>query len=114
MAWNRNGIRQITCWSIRVVFVPDSLEKEQADEAVRILNLYSKYNGRVTPEMLDCHTYNIETGEWKQVADEYRKLEADALRQYLSLPQEYHDAYKQLILFRAKPCPMLRCIMRKP
>lgn len=30
---------------------------------------------------------------------EYRKLEADALRQYLSLPQEYHDAYKQLILF---------------
>ena len=49
--------------------------------------------------MLDCHTYNIETGEWKQVADEYRKLEADALRQYLSLPQEYHDAYKQLILF---------------
>lgn len=25
----RNGIRQITCWSIRVVFVPDSLEKNR-------------------------------------------------------------------------------------
>jgi hypothetical protein len=62
-------------------------------------NLYSKYNGRVTPEMLDPKTYNIETGEWEKVSDEYIKLEAEALRQYLSLKPEYHDAYKQLILF---------------
>ena len=72
---------------------------EQADEAMRILNLYSKYNGRVTAEMLDRNTYNLETGEWKQVSDEYLKLEAEALRQYLSLKPEYKDAYKQLILF---------------
>jgi hypothetical protein len=35
--------------------------------------------------MLDKNTYNLETGEWKQVSDEYLKLEAEALRQYLSL-----------------------------
>ena len=66
---------------------------------MRILNLYSKYNGRVTGEMLDRNTYNLETGEWKQVSDEYLKLEAEALRQYISLKPEYKDAYKQLILF---------------
>ena len=71
----------------------------QAEEAARILNLYSKYNGRVTPEMLDSRTYNLKTGEWKQVSDEYLKLEAEALRQYMTLPEETRDAYFQLILF---------------
>ena len=99
MAWNPKRYTADNLLEHPRGFCARQFGEEQADEAARILNLYSKYNGRVTPEMLDCHTYNIETGECKQVADEYRKLEADALRQYLSLPQEYHDAYKQLILF---------------
>jgi hypothetical protein len=49
--------------------------------------------------MLDRNTYNLETGEWKKVSDEYLKLEAEALRQYISLKPQYRDAYKQLILF---------------
>ena len=80
-------------------FCAQQFGEDQADEAMRILNLYSKYNGRVTAEMLDAKTYNIENGEWKQVSDEYLKLEAEALRQYISLKPEYKDAYKQLILF---------------
>src|SRR5690606_5112926 len=80
-------------------FCSQQFGEEQAEEASRILNLYSKYNGRVTPEMLDRHTYNIETGEWKKVSDEYVKLETEALRQYLTLKPEYRDAYQQLILY---------------
>ena len=99
MAWNPKRYTADNLLEHPRGFCARQFGEGQADEAARILNLYSKYNGRVTPEMLDRHTYNIETGEWKQVADGYRKLEADALRQYLSLPQEYHDAYKQLILF---------------
>ncbi len=49
--------------------------------------------------MLDAITYNLETGEWKQVRDEYICLEAEALRQYNTLASEYKDAYKQIILF---------------
>ena len=30
--------------------------------------------------MLDCDTYNLETGEWKQVADDYVRLEAEVLK----------------------------------
>ncbi|HBF05200.1 MAG TPA: glycosyhydrolase [Prevotella sp.] len=71
----------------------------QAVEAARILNLICKYNGRCTPEMLDKDTYCLENGEWQEVVNQYLQLEADALRQYNSLPVAYHDAYRQIILF---------------
>ncbi len=80
-------------------FCKQAFGKEEAEEAARILNLYCKYNGRSTAEMLDRRTYNIESGEWKQVRDEYIVLEAEALRQYARIPAEARDAYKQLILF---------------
>ena len=73
--------------------------ESQADEAARILNLICKYNGRCTPEMLDKNTYSLENGEWQEVVNQYLKIEADALRQYNSLPAAYHDAYRQIILF---------------
>ena len=73
--------------------------EEQADEAARLLNLICKYNGRCTPEMLDKNTYSLENGEWQEVVNQYLQLEADALRQYNSLPAAYHDAYRQIILF---------------
>ena len=73
--------------------------ESQADEAARILNLICKYNGRCTPEMLDKNTYSLENGEWQEVVNQYLQLEADALRQYNSLPASYHDAYRQIVLF---------------
>ena len=73
--------------------------ESQADEAARILNLVCKYNGRCTPEMLDKNTYSLENGEWQEVVNQHLQLEADALRQYNSLPAAYHDAYRQIILF---------------
>ena len=73
--------------------------ESQADEAARILNLVCKYNGRCTPEMLNKNTYNLENGEWQEVVNQYLKIEADALRQYNSLPAAYHDSYRQIILF---------------
>ncbi|WP_114778608.1 glycosyl hydrolase 115 family protein [Botryobacter ruber] len=99
MAWNPTQYNANNLLDHARQFCAQQFGEEQADEAMRILNLYSKYNGRVTPEMLDRNTYNLETGEWKKVSDEYLKLEAEALRQYVSLKPEYRDAYKQLILF---------------
>ncbi len=70
-----------------------------ADEAAAIYNQNCQYMARVTPEMLDATTYNVETGEWKQVADEYLRLETRALRLYSIIPAEARDFYQQLILF---------------
>ena len=99
MAWRPQKYTVETLLEHPYDFCKQIFGETQAAEAARILNLYSKYNGRVTGEMLDAKTYNLETGEWKQVRDEYICLEAEALRQYNLLAEEYKDAYKQLILF---------------
>jgi hypothetical protein len=99
MAWDPTQYSAVNLMEHPRKFGAQQFGEDQADEAMRILNLYSKYAGRVTPEMLDRHTYNLETGEWKKVSDEFLKLEAEALRQYLSLEPQYRDAYQQLILF---------------
>ena len=99
MAWNPTQYTNDNLLDHARQFCAQQFGEDQADEAMRILNLYSKYNGRITAEMLNAETYNIENGEWKKVSDEYLKLEAEALRQYISLKPEYKDAYKQLILF---------------
>ena len=73
--------------------------KDFAKEAARIYNRNCQYMARVTPEMMDARTYNVKTGEFKMVADEYARLEAEALRLYLVIPEQCKDAYRQLILF---------------
>lgn len=99
IAWNphKYAVNQITNHTRD--WCAQQFGEEQADEAARLLNLICKYNGRCTPEMLDKNTYSLENGEWQEVANQYLKIEADALRQYNSLPAAYHDAYRQIILF---------------
>lgn len=99
MAWNPEEYTAATLKEHTVAFCSQQFGPEYAEEAARILNLSCKYSGRITPEMLDRNTYNLATGEWKKVSDEYLKLEAEALRLYLEIPEEFHDAYFQLILF---------------
>lgn len=60
---------------------------------------YTNYNGRVTPEMLSAKTYNLQTGEWAQVVNEYKSLEAEALDLYRQLPDAAKDSYAQLLLY---------------
>ena len=99
MAWNprKHDVNNITRHTRD--WCAQQFGESQADEAARILNLVCKYNGRCTPEMLDKNTYSLENGEWQEVVNQYLQLEADALRQYNSLPTAYHDAYRQIILF---------------
>ncbi len=99
MAWSPKQYEAGNFMEHTLEFCREIFGDEHADEAARILNLYSKYNGRVTPEMLDARTYNVDNGEWRRVADEYARLEAEALRQYLALPESHRDAYFELILY---------------
>ena len=98
-AWNPKRYNAANLLDHPKKFCAQQFGESQAEEAARILNLYSQYAGRVTAEMLDADTYNLETGEWKQVCDEFARLEADALRQFITLPENMHDAYRQVILF---------------
>lgn len=99
MAWNPKAFTNANLLDHTRRFFEQQLGADQAAEAARIFNLLCKYNGRCTPELLDADTYSLESGEWKQVRDEYLVLEAEALRQFTTLAPEARDAYKELILF---------------
>ena len=99
MAWNPKEYTQLNITKHTTKFFRRTLGCKVAKEAADIYNQNCQYMARVTPEMLDARTYNVETGEWKQVADEYQRLETRALRLFAEIPQEKHDVYRQLILF---------------
>ena len=83
MAWNpkQYNVENLLCHTR--AFCAESFGEDQACEAASILNLVSKYNGRITSEMLDARTYT--TDEFARVVAEYQALEARALRQFLNI-----------------------------
>ena len=97
MAWNPNKYKVDNLLCHTYEFCADSFGEDQACEASQILNLVSKYNGRITSEMLDASAYT--TDEFAQVVGEYQALEVRALRQFITLKPEARDAYRQIILF---------------
>ncbi len=77
-------------------------------ETARIINLYTKYNHRVTPELLSADTYSLENyNEFETVRNDYRDLALDAFRLYNLIPNEYKDAFDQLVLFPVNACSNL-------
>ena len=99
MAWNPKEytLQNVTDHTLR--FFRSAFSDTVAEEAADIYNRNCQYMARVTPEMLDARTYNVESGEWRQVADDYQRLELRALRLYDDIPAEARDFYRQLVLF---------------
>ena len=99
MAWNPKEYTVQTVTDHTRRFFQSVLSGAVAEEATSIYNCNCQYMARVTPEMLDARTYNIQTGEWRQVADDYQRLELRALRLYDQIPADARDFYRQLVLF---------------
>ncbi|MBS1662670.1 MAG: glycosyl hydrolase 115 family protein [Bacteroidetes bacterium] len=98
MAWNPGAFTAGNISGYGRGWCREQFGPGQAGEAARILDAYCKYNSRVTAEMLNDKTYNLATGEFLGVRNEYMALEAEALRQFLTLPDSARDAYKELVL----------------
>ncbi|MGA2406379.1 MAG: glycosyl hydrolase 115 family protein [Bacteroidales bacterium] len=98
MAWNPTSFNEKNLDEYARKFCEEQFGKEEAAEAAEILSTYCKYNSRVTAEMLDQKTYNLDSGEFRQVTDAYMALETRALRQYLKIPARYKDTYMELVL----------------
>lgn len=100
MAWNPEQFASSDSFREHTLaFCESAFGKDHAKQTARLMELYSTYNGRVTPEMLNPRTYNLANGEFLQVVNEYKALEADAIREYNSIGAEYRDAFHQLLLF---------------
>lgn len=100
MAWNPAEFNSKNLFAHTQKWSEQQFGSQYAAEIARMINLYAKYNRRVTPEMLDSRTYSLENyNEFEIVVNEYRTLALDALRLYSRIPQNYRDAYYQLVLY---------------
>ena len=103
MAWNPKEYTQQNVTDHTRAFFRSILGGKTAEntaaEAADIYNTNCQYMARVTPEMLDARTYNVQTGEWKRVRDDYLTLETRALRLWEEVPAEARDAFRQVLLF---------------
>jgi len=98
MAWNPNSFTQDNLENYTVKFAEEHFGKNNAKEIAEIINLYCKYNSRVSAEMMNHKTYNLQSVEFLQVRDSYLALETRALRQFMNLDDAYKDTYKQIVL----------------
>lgn len=108
MAWNPDRFHADNLLQHTEEFCARQFGEEYAREAARLINLYTKYNRRVTPELLDHTTYSLHNyHEFKRVTDEYQALLLDALKLNYLLPEQLRDAYDQLVLFPISACANL-------
>lgn len=76
-----------------------------ADESADLLRLYTKYNSRRKPELLDADTYPID--ELEEVTTAYAALRSRADRLLEDIDPAYRDAYLQLVWWPIAACANL-------
>lgn len=106
-AWNPEKIDANDIAGYTEQWAADQFGKQYAKDIAGLLAKYAKYNARRKPELLDANTYNLPTGEWKTVVDEYTALLKKAEDINNALPATAKDAYFQLVLHPIKACANL-------
>lgn len=108
MAWNPSRFNENNLLQHTEKFCEQQFGAEYAKEAARLIDTYTKYNRRMTPESLNEKTYSLENyNEWQQVKDAYVDLSFDALKLYYLMPETHRDAFDQLVLFPIQACANL-------
>jgi len=108
MAWNPKQFNAGNLLEHTQKWAAQQFGKEHSVQIANMINLYTKYNRRVTPETLSASTYSLENyDEFKTVVSDYRALALDALRLYAQIPQSQKDAYYQLVLYPINACSNL-------
>jgi hypothetical protein len=107
MAWNPERFNPQILFKHTEDFCYQQFGDKYAEEAARIINLYTKYNHRVTPEQLNAKTYSFNYGEWEDVVNDFNKLSEEAANLEKQLPKKYKDAFFQLVKFPTVACANL-------
>ncbi|MFA7485914.1 MAG: glycosyl hydrolase family 8, partial [Phycisphaerae bacterium] len=96
--WTREKVSDYTrLWAKR------EFGEKHAAEIAEMMTLYTKYTARRKPELLDPTIYSlIHYREADRVSAEYKELTARAEKIYNSLPENYKDAFFQLLLYPIK------------
>ncbi|MFH6966542.1 glycosyl hydrolase 115 family protein [Flavobacterium sp. FlaQc-28] len=100
MAWNPEKFNAGNLEEYYVNWAKENFDNQFTGEIAEILKLYTKYNSRRKPELLDAKTYSITNyNEADRVVTDYQKLVEKANSINEKLKPEYKDAFYQLVLF---------------
>jgi hypothetical protein len=102
-AWNPEKIGADDLKKYTQQWATEQFGPANAYSIADMISLYSKYNGRRKPELLDANTYSV--GNFYEAGSHtasYNALAAYAEQLYSKLQPEYRDAYFQLVLHPIK------------
>ncbi|MCV2487693.1 glycosyl hydrolase 115 family protein [Flavobacterium sp. SH_e] len=100
MAWNPEKFNAENLQDYYMNWAKENFGNQFTEEIAVILKLYTKYNARRKPELLNAKTYSIiNYNEADRVVADYQKLveKANAINE--KLKPEYKYAFYQLVLF---------------
>lgn len=100
MAWNPEKINAGNLDQYYKDWAKENFGDQNTNDIAEILKLYTKYNARRKPELLNEKTYSIASyEEADRVVADYKKLVEKANSINYKLQPEYKDAFYQLVLF---------------
>lgn len=100
MAWNPEAFNATNLEQYYVQWAKETFANQYPEEIAEIIKLYTKYNARRKPELLNAKTYSIVNyNEAENVLADYKKLVDKANKINDQLQPEYKDAFYQLVLF---------------
>ncbi len=108
MAWDPARFNAGNVYDHTVRFATQQFGGKYGPAAARLINQYTFFNHRRTPELLDQDTYSIDNyDEWERVTREYSDLATEALKLYYLMPADARDAFDQLVLWPIQACANL-------
>jgi len=100
MAWNPEKFNAGNLQDYYENWAKENFGNQFSEEIAEILKLYTKYNARRKPELLDAKTYSISNyNEADRVVADYQKLVEKANAISEKLQPQYKDVFYQLVLF---------------
>ncbi|HEX7583278.1 MAG TPA: glycosyl hydrolase 115 family protein, partial [Prolixibacteraceae bacterium] len=107
-AWNPDAWPAERLPEYTVQWAAQQFGTEHAPEISKMLDLYTKYNGRRKPELLSPETYSlVNFREAETIVADYNRLAKQAEALGAKLPAKYKDAYYELVLHPVTACANL-------
>lgn len=104
LAWNMDDFTKDNAWEYSVFWATRNFGEEYAEDIAKIINGYSKFNGRLKPEQLNnVELYSqLNYQEADRVLAEFRGISKLAEDVYENLPEKLKDPFFQIVLYPAK------------
>ncbi len=107
-AWNPEDFPAEQLPTYYTTWAQEQFGSAHAQEIGNIISLYTKYNSRRKPELIEPTTYSLQHfNEAGKMVEDYKALVERAKNVKEQLPKETHDAFYQLVQYPVEACANL-------